>query len=1167
MNSLSVRVGIDKIDPEQDPFQDQDHNDIHRCGSFDSQLDDSQATLPDSTISASSMNGGESTFQSHSNSYPHSGSSLQKTNSNGKINNQVIERGNKKNNNNNSLRHHKKKQQQLHDMDEDDKENFTKFKAHYQQKHPQQKKKKADGTYIHIRPSEDLDFKGSLYSGPEFQDLMKALENNRHDSHFDSNLYNSSIKSNGHGQSHRHTIAGGTVGTEGVTEFGELTTLNIQRLNNNNDHLLNINKSSTEMSTTDFNTYHLYHPYHLFHHRHSWTQNVHYTPRISPDQKILLEDEKNKKVNLKNTHHNNNHINNYSSEENYHSSVNGNKKNVGTNTTPVHNKNSSNSLMSSVIQKRSDIPNNSNLSYKENSNTNSCQNNGCTTGGVDVEENNRKNKVQQQQQQQQHQIIILQPTSPQTSSMFLDVSEHDTNISNLNSDCKITTEENLNTNEILRRSSLATAPLTDGVLNTYEANLYNSNNTSSTLISNIMNKSYTSTPNDSPRLGGRKYHHGTSLLNINNGPGSNNRSGGGGGGLSSTPETFQKFVSSSSNNHTTTTTTTTATTTTTTTTTTAAATNTTTAATNTTASNNTSNNNSTGDKETKTKLSTLNTKEEGTTYHTASISPLLRQTLSLSSDMIIVKCIDIKVCQEMRNYMYFFPFEYNYFVYTFEVCKAADPSTTYIIKGRYSLLHEYATEYLEPRLIEVFKERRETLINLENAEKALRATQRKTISKQDKDGQGLNNANMNQISDENYHSRINNEGNVTSTTFISGKQNGILSPQFSQTENVPLANTSRHNSSNTNSSTNSNTSNNNYHPHCNSVSGSSTPNSRHASITTSISSAPTVPYNNNTILVSQNNHKLNNSSKRKNSGMATTTSPFLKNRDSLNSIRRRSSLSNGNLNNFLDNESINTRVQDYENHHGEPFTMKTGMMPDDLRKMILLGNEGGINKNRLPEEYTTVFHTEIEEKQYILGVDDNEENDSSFIVPLKVEQREECYPGTTPYTGCPSTMTPKSTSVLKSSPYAFTLSPTNTSERESEGCLSKDIDQDSERQNTYNGSQREEPDSIYRDDRVYSIEALEEEGDEKSTALFSNSSLRLPTKDHQILRLLQTQLGIVFPKKSFSLRQRKENDNFIIERIKGMEAYWSRILEDEEMWNLALRLEIILHEDLYKQNQ
>ena len=59
----------------------------------------------------------------------------------------------------------------------------------------------------------------------------------------------------------------------------------------------------------------------------------------------------------------------------------------------------------------------------------------------------------------------------------------------------------------------------------------------------------------------------------------------------------------------------------------------------------------------------------------------------------------------------------------------------------------------------------------------------------------------------------------------------------------------------------------------------------------------------------------------------------------------------------------------------------------------------------------------------------------------------------------------------------------------------------------------------------------------------------------------------IFEKKSFSPRQRKENDNFIIERIKGMEAYWSRILEDEEMWNLALRLEIILHEDLYKQNQ
>ena len=50
-------------------------------------------------------------------------------------------------------------------------------------------------------------------------------------------------------------------------------------------------------------------------------------------------------------------------------------------------------------------------------------------------------------------------------------------------------------------------------------------------------------------------------------------------------------------------------------------------------------------------------------------------------------------------------------------------------------------------------------------------------------------------------------------------------------------------------------------------------------------------------------------------------------------------------------------------------------------------------------------------------------------------------------------------------------------------------------------------------------------------------------------------------------RNGKNDGKANIERIKGMEAYWSRILEDEEMWNLALRLEIILHEDLYKQNQ
>ena len=205
----------------------------------------------------------------------------------------------------------------------------------------------------------------------------------------------------------------------------------------------------------------------------------------------------------------------------------------------------------------------------------------------------------------------------------------------------------------------------------------------------------------------------------------------------------------------------------------------------------------------------------------------------------------------------------------------------------------------------------------------------------------------------------------------------------------------------------------------------------------------------------------------------------------------------------------------------------------------------------------------------LLG-DHGENENSSLIPPFKVDQREDCYVGMTPHTGCPSTITPKSTSLIKSSPYAFTLSPSNTSERESDGCLSKDVDQDSERINTYNGSQREEADYVYRDDRIYSIDALEEgedEGDETSTVLFSNSSLRLPTKDHQILRLLQTQLGIVFPKKSYSLRQRKENDHFIIDRIKGMEAYWSRILEDEEMWNLALRCEILIHEDLYKQNQ
>ena len=460
-----MRVGIDStntIDPEDDPFQGQDHNDIHRCGSFDSQMDDSQATLIDSSIGSSmggsypNNNSSDIGRNSSSNSLVHTtyhhnirgerpqiqplrnsnsnlgspttphnyktaaligggssisdrskptptlsttttaasttttttatntssrGTSDYKRSKNSKLKEEQQQEQDQNENQEQQQqqrRHRRRREEDYHcnSLEEDDKENFSKFQARYQQKHSQMKNFTSDGTNIHTRPSEDLDFKGSLYSGPEFQELMKKLQKNhfRHDLHlFDPTLsYNSSIQSNGimHGQSHnhRHSIIGcGTVESNGVTEFGELTMLNIQRLNNNNNLLNNINKGTAEMKRTDSNIINHHqqqqHPYPQYYpHRHSWTQNVERDPS-SPGH---LEYNTDRMQFLKNIHSLAQEQESKTQNKNHHPTTEikeedgkPKKKNVETKSSPLRSQNiaANNSLMSSVIQNCSDLPN------------------------------------------------------------------------------------------------------------------------------------------------------------------------------------------------------------------------------------------------------------------------------------------------------------------------------------------------------------------------------------------------------------------------------------------------------------------------------------------------------------------------------------------------------------------------------------------------------------------------------------------------------------------------------------------------------------------------------------------------------------------------------------------------------------------------------------------